>query len=105
MVCLCFVYNAECALNDMELLKYQVIRLKLISLYGRMWKGFLGSKLSSVDLIWFALATFVIAPNSLRFRLVKHLIVDPSGAKLLQTYAGIGAVSSNSADLRPVKQT
>lgn len=69
-----------------------------------LWKGFLGSKLSSVDLIWFALATFVVAPNSLRFRLVQHLIQDPSGAKLLQTYTGLGGVSSSSKDLEPVKQ-
>ena len=69
-----------------------------------MWKGFLGSKLSSVDLIWFALATFVIAPNTLRYKLVRHLIVDPSGAKLIQSYTGFGGgvVSSQSTDLKPV---
>lgn len=72
-----------------------------------LWKGFLGSKLSSVDLIWFALATFVIAPNALRFKLVRHLLVDPSGAKLVQTYTGFGGgvVSSESTDLKPVKGT
>ncbi|KAG0583854.1 hypothetical protein M758_3G166500 [Ceratodon purpureus] len=72
-----------------------------------LWKGFLGSKLSSVDLIWFALATFVIAPNALRFKLVKHLLVDPSGAKLVQSYTGFGGgggvVSSKSTDLKSVK--
>lgn len=70
----------------------------------RLWKGFLASKLSSVDLIWFALATFVMAPNTLRFRLIKHLIVDPSGADLVQTYAGLrgSSSSSSSTDLKPV---
>lgn len=67
-----------------------------------LWKGFLGSKLSSVDLIWFALATFVIAPNTLRFQLVRHLIVHPSGAKLMQAYIGLLNSSSQSTDLKPV---
>ncbi|KAL6224207.1 hypothetical protein ACLB2K_003063 [Fragaria x ananassa] len=51
-----------------------------------MWQGFLGSSLSSVDLMLFALYMFVIAPNSLRSRLVKHLLSDPTGATMLKTY-------------------
>jgi len=67
-----------------------------------LWKGFLGSKLSSLELIWFALATFMVAPNSLRYRLVRHLMVDPSGASLLRTYTGLGAESSRRLELNPV---
>jgi hypothetical protein len=46
----------------------------------------------------------VMAPNTLRFRLIKHLIVDPSGANLVQTYAGLrgSSSSSSSTDLKPV---
>ncbi|KAL3682046.1 hypothetical protein R1sor_000068 [Riccia sorocarpa] len=41
-----------------------------------LWKGFLAAELSSLDLISFALLTFIVAPNSLRYRLVKHLMSD-----------------------------
>uniref|UniRef100_A0A0C9S457 TSA: Wollemia nobilis Ref_Wollemi_Transcript_26097_1976 transcribed RNA sequence n=1 Tax=Wollemia nobilis TaxID=56998 RepID=A0A0C9S457_9CONI len=54
-----------------------------------MWKGFLGARLSSVDLIWFALVMFVMAPNYMRYCLVKHLMSDPTGAKLIRTYIGL----------------
>ena len=56
---------------------------------SRLWRGFLGSTLSSADLLWFALVTFVRAPNSLRYRLVKHLFTDVTGAQLVQAYLGI----------------
>ncbi|EFJ24566.1 hypothetical protein SELMODRAFT_101391 [Selaginella moellendorffii] len=52
----------------------------------RMWKGFLAADLSSAELIWFALLTFLVAPNTLRMQLVKHLIKDPSGANLIKFY-------------------
>ncbi|KAF3324532.1 lycopene epsilon cyclase [Carex littledalei] len=51
-----------------------------------MWWGFLGSSLSSVDLIMFAFYMFAIAPNSMRMRLVKHLLSDPTGATMIKTY-------------------
>lgn len=51
-----------------------------------MWQGFLGSTLSSVDLIWFAFYMFVIAPHSLRMCLVRHLMSDPTGATMVKTY-------------------
>ncbi|KAJ0985519.1 hypothetical protein J5N97_003875 [Dioscorea zingiberensis] len=51
-----------------------------------MWQGFLGSTLSSVDLIYFAFYMFAIAPNSLRMCLVRHLVSDPTGATMLKTY-------------------
>lgn len=52
----------------------------------RMWQGFLGSSLSSVDLIWFAFYMFAVAPNSMRMSLVRHLLSDPTGATMLKTY-------------------
>lgn len=51
-----------------------------------MWQGFLGSSLSSVDLIWFAFYMFAVAPNSMRMSLVRHLLSDPTGATMLKTY-------------------
>ncbi|KAK9102519.1 hypothetical protein Sjap_019773 [Stephania japonica] len=44
-----------------------------------MWQGFLGSSLSSADLILFAFYMFVLAPNSMRTCLVRHLLSDPTG--------------------------
>ncbi|XP_026398966.1 lycopene epsilon cyclase, chloroplastic-like isoform X2 [Papaver somniferum] len=51
-----------------------------------MWKGFLGSSLSSTDLLLFAVYMFVIAPNSMRKLLVGHLLSDPTGALMVKTY-------------------
>ncbi|PKA57296.1 Lycopene epsilon cyclase, chloroplastic [Apostasia shenzhenica] len=51
-----------------------------------MWQGFLGSTLSSVDLIWFAFYMFAIAPNSLRMSLIRHLLSDPTGTTMIRTY-------------------
>ncbi|CAI5506229.1 unnamed protein product [Closterium sp. Naga37s-1] len=45
----------------------------------RLWRGFLASNLSSLDLLLFAFSTFLVASNPLRFRLINHLITDPSG--------------------------
>lgn len=38
------------------------------------WKGFLGSRLSSVQLLGFALLTFVLAPANIKGKLVSHLM-------------------------------
>jgi lycopene epsilon-cyclase len=38
------------------------------------WKGFLGSNLSSVQLLVFAFLTFVYAPLNIKAKLVSHLI-------------------------------
>lgn len=54
-----------------------------------MWQGFLGSSLSSTDLMLFALYMFVIAPKELRMGLIRHLISDPTGATMLRTYMNI----------------
>ncbi|XVF35059.1 hypothetical protein REPUB_Repub18cG0112300 [Reevesia pubescens] len=51
-----------------------------------MWQGFLGSSLSSADLVLFAFYMFVIAPNDMRMCLVRHLLSDPTGATMIRTY-------------------
>jgi lycopene epsilon-cyclase len=53
---------------------------------NRMWRGFLGSTLSSVDLILFSFYMFAIAPNQLRMNLVRHLLSDPTGSSMIKTY-------------------
>lgn len=54
-----------------------------------MSQGFLGSTLSSADLVLFAFYMFVIAPNDLRKSLIKHLLSDPTGAIMVKTYLTI----------------
>ncbi|KAL3625319.1 Lycopene epsilon cyclase, chloroplastic [Castilleja foliolosa] len=54
-----------------------------------MSQGFLGSTLSSADLLLFALYMFVIAPNDMRKRLINHLLSDPTGSIMLKTYLNI----------------
>ncbi|KAK6944800.1 hypothetical protein RJ641_025902 [Dillenia turbinata] len=54
-----------------------------------MWQGFLGSTLSSTDLILFAFYMFATAPNNMRMCLVRHLMSDPTGATMLRTYLTI----------------
>ncbi|XP_057968722.1 lycopene epsilon cyclase, chloroplastic isoform X7 [Malania oleifera] len=54
-----------------------------------MWEGFLGSTLSSADLVLFALYMFVIAPNDMRKCLIRHLLSDPTGATMLRTFLAI----------------
>ncbi|XP_059633148.1 lycopene epsilon cyclase, chloroplastic isoform X2 [Cornus florida] len=54
-----------------------------------MWWGFLGSSLSSADLVLFAFYMFVIAPNNLRSCLIRHLLSDPTGAIMVRTYLTI----------------
>ncbi|CAN8301625.1 unnamed protein product [Cochlearia groenlandica] len=51
-----------------------------------MWQGFLGSTLTSGDLVLFAFYMFIIAPNNLRKGLINHLITDPTGATMIRTY-------------------
>nr|AAK07431.1 lycopene epsilon-cyclase [Adonis aestivalis var. palaestina] len=51
-----------------------------------MWWGFLGSSLSSFDLVLFSMYMFVLAPNSMRMSLVRHLLSDPSGAVMVKAY-------------------
>jgi len=51
------------------------------------WTGFLSHRLSSLDLMGFALNTFFVGSNELRFLLVAHLFSSSgSGTRLLETY-------------------
>lgn len=52
----------------------------------KQWEGFLASKLSSVDLLGFALYTFAIAPLNIKVALVNHLATHPAGAYFIRTY-------------------
>ncbi|PKI51839.1 hypothetical protein CRG98_027757 [Punica granatum] len=54
-----------------------------------MWWGFLGSTLSSADLVLFAFYMFVIAPKDLRMCLIRHLLSDPTGSTMIRTYLTI----------------
>ncbi|QCE13536.1 lycopene epsilon cyclase [Vigna unguiculata] len=54
-----------------------------------MWQGFLGSSLSSTDLVLFAFYMFIIAPNNLRMSLVRHLLSDPTGAIMIKAYLAV----------------
>lgn len=54
-----------------------------------MSQGFLGSSLSSTDLLLFSLYMFIIAPNDLRKSLIRHLLSDPTGATMIRTYLTI----------------
>ncbi|MQL90548.1 hypothetical protein Taro_023141 [Colocasia esculenta] len=55
----------------------------------KMWQGFLGSTLSSVNLVWFAIFMFVLAPQNMRMRLVRHLLSDPTGATMARMYLSL----------------
>ncbi|CAD7704594.1 unnamed protein product [Ostreobium quekettii] len=50
------------------------------------WRGFLASKLSSLDLVAFAGGMFVLAPMLTKFQLVSHFFTDQSGRYLVRTY-------------------
>jgi lycopene epsilon-cyclase len=50
------------------------------------WRGFLASKLSSLDLMKFALLTFIFCTPGIRTRLIQHLLTHPSGRYLVRTY-------------------
>ena len=52
------------------------------------WRGFLGSTLSSSQLIAFALVTFVRAPLPIKARLVWHLLANPAGGYMISQYFG-----------------
>ncbi|KAA8523275.1 hypothetical protein F0562_009698 [Nyssa sinensis] len=54
-----------------------------------MWQGFLGSTLSSADLVLFAFYMFVVAPSNMRMSLIRHLLSDPTGATMIRTYLTI----------------
>jgi lycopene epsilon-cyclase len=51
-----------------------------------LWRGFLASGLGSLQLLGFALATFALAPLSIKAKLVSHLATDPSGKYMIERY-------------------
>lgn len=58
------------------------------SLPKRYWQGFLASKLSSIDLLAFAMYTFFLAPGNIKAKLVSHLMMDPAGRYFVSVYLG-----------------
>jgi lycopene epsilon-cyclase len=52
----------------------------------RYWRGFLASKLSSGNLMVFALLTFVTCSSQTRMELIRHLATNPSGGYMVRTY-------------------
>ncbi|EFN58632.1 hypothetical protein CHLNCDRAFT_19656 [Chlorella variabilis] len=52
------------------------------------WRGFLASKLSSVDLLSFAMLTWLLAPLNIKAKLVTHFMLDPSGRYMIGCYTG-----------------
>ncbi|CAN6456160.1 unnamed protein product [Victoria cruziana] len=78
----------KCGIHPPKVFPYDTAKNISLQVHARcrLWRGFLGSKLSSVDLVWFALYMFVIAPNGMRMLLVRHLMSDPSGGTLMRTY-------------------
>ncbi|XP_011627261.1 lycopene epsilon cyclase, chloroplastic isoform X1 [Amborella trichopoda] len=83
-----FLFGLELILQlDVEGIR--VFFQTFFSLPNWMWKGFLGSKLSSLELIWFSFYMFLIAPSSMRISLVRHLLIDPSGAALVRAYLSL----------------
>ncbi|KAI8112904.1 hypothetical protein M9434_004224 [Picochlorum sp. BPE23] len=73
-------------LCQLDLLNTSDFFTTFFALPKNQWEGFLASKLSSVDLLVFALLTFAIAPFNIKYRLVNHLITHPAGKYLLETY-------------------
>lgn len=54
------------------------------------WRGFLSSELSSGQLIVFALLTYALAPLSIKWSLMRHLVSSPAGGYLVRAYLGAG---------------
>jgi hypothetical protein len=77
--------NVEDKLDSLGFFNWCMVWLMICSAC-RMWQGFLGSTLSSADLVLFAFYMFVIASNDLRRCLIRHLLSDPTGATMIRTY-------------------
>ena len=64
------------------------------------WRGFLSSSLTSSQLIVFALLTYVLAPLSIKWALMRHLVTSPAGGYLMRAYLGrLAALNSRSVRL------
>jgi lycopene epsilon-cyclase len=60
-----------------------------------MWRGYMASKLTSSELIGFALLTFVLADPGIKYKLIHHLVTDPSGGYLVSGYAKLLGLTEN----------
>lgn len=52
----------------------------------RYWRGFLASKLSAVDLLVFAMLTFVTCSWHIRGKLMGHLFTSDAGTYMVNSY-------------------
>eukprot|EP01023_Acetabularia_acetabulum_P068608 TRINITY_DN9753_c2_g2_i3.p1 TRINITY_DN9753_c2_g2~~TRINITY_DN9753_c2_g2_i3.p1 ORF type:complete len:335 (+),score=46.79 TRINITY_DN9753_c2_g2_i3:182-1186(+) len=70
-------------LNSLSLQEIEAFFSTFFNLPRMYWEGFLGSTLSSYQLLVFAFLTYVFAPAIVRFVLLKHMVSDPSMMYLL----------------------
>jgi lycopene epsilon-cyclase len=61
-------------LTQLDLAETDAFFNTFFSLPASYWRGFLGASLSAGQLLVFALLTFAIAPISIKWRLVTHLL-------------------------------
>lgn len=51
------------------------------------WRGFLASRLTSTELLAFAMITFATCSMNIRIKLMQHLFTNPAGSYLLSCYS------------------
>jgi hypothetical protein len=51
-----------------------------------MWRGYMASQLSAVQLLGFALLTFAIADTNIKSKLIGFLMSDSAGSYLINAY-------------------
>ena len=73
-------------LMDMPLDDITVFFTTFFRLPSSLWSKFLSNKLNSMELLLFAMAMFVYAPNSLRIQLLSHLVSHPTGKTVVNGY-------------------
>ena len=71
---------------DMPLSDINIFFSTFFRLPHSLWSKFLSNELSSAELLVFAMAMFVYAPNSLRLQLCSHLVSHPSGKAVVLGY-------------------
>ena len=76
-------------LMDMPLRDINVFFTTFFRLPHPLWSKFLSNELSSAELLVFAMAMFVYAPNSLRLQLLSHLVSHPSGRSVVLGYSDL----------------
>ena len=73
-------------LMDMPLSDINVFFTTFFRLPTSLWTKFLSNELDSKELIFFAMAMFIYAPNSLRIQLLSHLVNHQSGKAVVKGY-------------------